>query len=202
MNNTQIFIEAIGYLGSALVLVSFLMASVFKLRIVNSIGSIIFTIYAVIIHSYPTAVMNACLVLINVYYLIKMSNTTRTYDFIKTEINDSLLKYAVDLHKDDIAKCFPGISLDFSKANCSYVVCHNGKPAGLFIGERTGDSVEILLDYSTPEYRDFSIGKFLFSNMKNEGIKSVSYRGSVDNHKAYLSKTGFVDKGDHYEKQL
>ena len=33
MNNT--FIETIGYLGSSLVLVSFLMASVAKLRIVN-----------------------------------------------------------------------------------------------------------------------------------------------------------------------
>ena len=49
MNNT--FIETIGYLGSSLVLVSFLMASVAKLRIVNSVGSVIFTIYAFIIHS-------------------------------------------------------------------------------------------------------------------------------------------------------
>ena len=71
MNNT--FIEAIGYLGSSLVLVSFLMASVAKLRIVNSVGSVIFTIYAFIIHSYPTAIMNICLVLINIYYLVKLN---------------------------------------------------------------------------------------------------------------------------------
>ena len=63
--NTKVLIEAIGYTGSALVLVSFLMVSVVKLRIVNTIGSVIFTIYAFIIHSYPTAIMNLCLVMIN-----------------------------------------------------------------------------------------------------------------------------------------
>ena len=178
------------------------MASVFKLRVVNSIGSVIFTVYAFIIHSYPTAIMNTCLVLINVYYLIKMTNTTRTYDFIKTDVNDSLLKYTIDKNRDDIIKCFPGISLDFADSNCTYAVCHNGKPAGIFIGRKSGDDVDILLDYSTPEYRDFSIGNFLFSNLKTEGIKSVSYRGAVDNHRNYLEKTGFIYNGDHYEKQL
>ena len=60
--NTSMIIEAIGYTGSALVLVSFLMVSVVKLRVVNTIGSLIFTVYAFIIHSYPTAIMNVCLV--------------------------------------------------------------------------------------------------------------------------------------------
>ena len=91
MNNT--FIETIGYLGSSLVLVSFLMASVAKLRIVNSVGSVIFTIYAFIIHSYPTAIMNICLVLINIYYLVKLSNTSVEYTCIKITKDDSVIKY-------------------------------------------------------------------------------------------------------------
>ena len=66
-------IEAFGYLGSLLVLVSMLMTSVVKLRIINTIGSVIFTIYAFIIRSYPTALMNFCLVLINLRFLWKMS---------------------------------------------------------------------------------------------------------------------------------
>ena len=65
MNPTVI--EAIGYLGSALVLISFLMASVVKLRVVNAVGSTIFAVYALIIRSYPTALMNVCLVLINLH---------------------------------------------------------------------------------------------------------------------------------------
>jgi hypothetical protein len=200
MNST--LIEAIGYIGSALVLVSFLMVSVVKLRIVNSIGSIIFTIYAFIIHSYPTAIMNLCLVLINVYYLTKMFTNKTTYDLIKADPNDSLLKYSLDLYSEDIQKCFPGISMDFSDANCSYVVCHKGAPAGLVIGKLNNDVLDLSLDYSVPEFRDFSIGNFLFSKLPYEGIKTVTFHGSDEHHKPYLEKTGFVKKGDHYEKTL
>lgn len=200
METSKVLIEAFGYLGSALVLVSFLMVSVFKLRVVNSIGSIIFTIYAFIIHSYPTAIMNACLVMINIYYLVKMSNTSKSYDLVKSDKGDSLLKYTLDKYRDDILKCFPGTDMKFASANTGYVVCHEGKPAGVMLGELKDGVLEILLDYSIPEYRDFSIGQFLFSKLPEDGIKTLTYRGSDENHKAYLAKTGFVNMGGYYEK--
>lgn len=50
-------IEMAGYLGSVLVIVSMLMTSVRKLRVVNAVGAGIFTIYALLIQSYPTALM-------------------------------------------------------------------------------------------------------------------------------------------------
>ena len=62
-----LLIELFGYLGSILVVVSMLMTSVMRLRIINTIGSIIFAIYALIIRSYPTAFMNFFLVGINIY---------------------------------------------------------------------------------------------------------------------------------------
>ncbi|WP_029233254.1 YgjV family protein [Butyrivibrio sp. VCB2006] len=202
MLDKAVLIEAIGYLGSALVLVSFLMASVFKLRVVNTIGSVIFTIYAFIIHSYPTAIMNACLVCINIYYLVKMSNTSKSYDLVKADCNDSLLKYTIDKYRDDIVKIFPGINMDFSKANTGYVVCQDGKPAGVLLGELNDGSIEVLLDYVTPEYRDFSIGQFLFTKLPEDGIKSLTYRGSDKYNRPYLDKTGFVKKDGYYEKTL
>ena len=67
-----ILIECIGYLGSALVLVAFLMSSVVKLRVVNTVGSLIFAAYALIIRSYPTAIMNFCLVVINLNLMSHM----------------------------------------------------------------------------------------------------------------------------------
>ena len=151
----------------------------------------------------PTAIMNMCLVLINVYYLVKMSRQSdKEYDLVKAENGDSLLKYTIERYRSDIEKCFPGNSIDFSQANCNYVICHEGKPAGIMIGKRTGEEIDILLDYSIPEFRDFSIGNFLFSKLPSEGIKTVTYRGSDENHKDYLTKTGFVNKGDYYEKKL
>lgn len=70
MMNASIIIELVGYLGSVLVVISMLMTSIIRLRVVNSIGAGIFTVYALIIQSYPTALMNFCLVVINIYNLI------------------------------------------------------------------------------------------------------------------------------------
>jgi hypothetical protein len=205
MDNKMI-IEAIGYTGSALVLISFLMVSVVKLRIVNTIGSIIFTIYAFIIHSYPTAIMNLCLVMINIYYLVKMGNTskeTKVYDLVKVSIDDSMLKYIIEREKESILKCFPGLSMDFNDATLSYLICHDGTPAGIFIGkEASENNVDILLDYSLPEYRDFSIGKFLFSKLPDEGVRTLTYKGPDEYHKDYLSKYEFIKEDGVYKKTL
>ena len=100
----QTIIELVGYIGSFLVLVSFLMTSVFKLRIINTIGSIIFMVYALIIHSYPTAVMNFCLVLINLRFLWKMRHTSHHYDLIKVEEDDRYLQYILKEKQADTHK--------------------------------------------------------------------------------------------------
>ena len=47
--DTNTIYELIGYFGSALVVISMLMTSVVRLRIINLIGSVIFTCYALII---------------------------------------------------------------------------------------------------------------------------------------------------------
>jgi hypothetical protein len=200
--DTKTIIEAIGYLGSALVLVSFLMASVVKLRVVNTIGSVIFTAYAFIIHSYPTAIMNVCLVLINIYYLVKMSNTKVDYSIVRVNTKDALVSYLLRFYSADIMDCFPETLLDFSESNLGYVVCHNGKPVSLFFGKEKDGVVDIDLDYSIPEYRDFSIGKYLLDKLPGEGIRSLIYRGSDENHKAYLLKMGYIKKDGYYEKYL
>ena len=200
--NTQFLIEASGYLGSLLVLVSMLMTSVVKLRIINTIGSVIFTIYAFIIRSYPTAFMNLCLVLINLHFLWKMSRTDKEYEIIKADGDDALLNHLLDYYHDDIMKCFPGISYDTKKADQIYVVLCQGKPVGMTLGNRNGDSLELMLDYSIPEFRDFSIGAYLLSNLKKEGIKKVVYRGPDENHLNYLKRLGFEYTDGIYVKQL
>ena len=89
----ELLIELFGYLGSFLVLISFLMTSVFKLRVINTIGSVIFMTYALIIKSYPTAVMNFCLVLINLRFLWKMSRSEKEFELIHADVNESYVQY-------------------------------------------------------------------------------------------------------------
>ena len=115
--NASTIIEMVGYLGSFLVLVSFLMTSVVKLRIVNTVGSIIFMIYALIIKSYPTAVMNFCLVVINLHFLYKMNKMGKEYEITRVEKEDGYLEYLLNLYHSDIRTCFPDIVLDVDEAD-------------------------------------------------------------------------------------
>ena len=67
--------EIIGYIASAIVLISFLMKNIIKLRIINTIGCLIFIVYGVLLNfSIPIIITNSVIVGINVYFLIKIKN--------------------------------------------------------------------------------------------------------------------------------
>ena len=182
------------------------MTSVFKLRIINTIGSVIFMVYALIIHSYPTAVMNFCLVLINLRFLWKMRHTGHQYDLIKVEKDDQYLQYILGRQHEDIEKCFPGINLHedeiLSDVNRTYIVTCSGNPVGLVVGKEEGTVLNLILDYSYPEYRDFSIGLFLMNKLKEEGISKLVYDGPTEHHMPYLNKMGYEHVNGQYEKLL
>ena len=86
MNNWQ---EWIGYLASILVAVSLLMSSVKKLRWINMAGAFVFTIYGALISSWPVFFMNAFLVVVNIWYLVKLNNKTFVFT-LKGRIGMSL----------------------------------------------------------------------------------------------------------------
>ncbi|MHA7941670.1 uroporphyrinogen decarboxylase [Formosa sp. 3Alg 14/1] len=62
--------EWIGYLASFVLLISFTMKDVVKLRIVNTIGCAFFVAYGFMLEtSWPIVITNAAIILINFYYL-------------------------------------------------------------------------------------------------------------------------------------
>lgn len=67
------YIEWVGYAAMATVLVSFLMKSVNKLRIVNSLGCLLFVLYGFLLEPFskPIIITNTAIFCINIYYLFK-----------------------------------------------------------------------------------------------------------------------------------
>ena len=61
--------EWVGYLAMTVLLVSFMMKNVTKLRVINSVGCLFFVIYGSLISQYPIVITNAAIILINFYYL-------------------------------------------------------------------------------------------------------------------------------------
>ncbi len=64
--------EITGYLGSAVVLTSFLMRNMRTLRIVNTIGCGLFVLYGIFLeYSWPIIITNVSIIAINLYFLSK-----------------------------------------------------------------------------------------------------------------------------------
>ena len=174
------------------------------------IGSIIFAIYALIIKSYPTAVMNFFLVGINIYHLARLKGSTTHYDLIELTDAGEYLSYFLNYYKQDIQKYFPKWDGKAS-GDAAYLVCCDSAPAGLLMGTtvkadgagRAGEkTVDIILDYSTPTYRDCSVGAFLYEKLPAYGVKKLVYRGKTAEHIAYAEKMGFIKEGDALVKEL
>lgn len=81
----NIYLELFGYLGTFLVIASMIMTSINKLRILNITGSIISLIYSVIINAYPIVLLNAALILINTFQLIRYYLKHKTLKNIQIE---------------------------------------------------------------------------------------------------------------------
>lgn len=67
--------EYVGYLASFMVLLSFTMKNVTKLRIVNMVGCILFVVYGFLMDSFriglPIIIANAAIFSVNLFYLLK-----------------------------------------------------------------------------------------------------------------------------------
>ena len=70
--DTAYAFEMLGYSASVLVAVSLMMQSVVKLRMINLVGAILFTVYGLLIGAFPVAFLNGFIVVANIYYLHQM----------------------------------------------------------------------------------------------------------------------------------
>ncbi len=69
--------EIVGYLASLIVLISFLMKNMKTLRIINTIGCVLFVAYGILLNfSIPIIITNVAIVGINIYYLTKVNKHT------------------------------------------------------------------------------------------------------------------------------
>ena len=67
--------DIVGYIAMTLLLISFLMKDVKKLRVVNSFGCAFFVLYGfLLVTSWPIIITNSAIISINLYYLILRKN--------------------------------------------------------------------------------------------------------------------------------
>jgi hypothetical protein len=198
--------ELIGYLASALVVLSLAMTSVVRLRAISLAGSLAFVVYAVQIDSVPIIVTNAAIVVLNVWFLYAELGGKRNLGAIVVPIDAPFLVDFLRYHLDDIHRFQPGFQPGSDTDALAMLLMRDGLPAGALIGRQVGDELQIHLDYVTKPYRDSKISTWLYGRgagvLRRMGIDRVTTEPGTEPHSTYLLRNGFVRVGGRLERVL
>ena len=204
--NVQFWLEMVGYVGSVVVAISLMMRSLVRLRVINSIGSLVFVIYGILIHAYPVAALNGFIVCINAFYLIRMFREKDYLQLLEISQDSAYLNSLLDFYKEDVEEIFPDYIHDAQAGNSAYLVLRNMVPAGVIIQHKDGGKSKILLDYVIPTYRDFRVARFFYHEkadyFHSQGIDYFVAEPGRPSHVKYLKRMGFRPKDGMYVLEL
>jgi len=73
----DVWIEVFGWIGSGLLVVSLLQGKMLRLRVINSIASVMLVLYNVLVETWPMVGMNAAVIAINVWHIVRILRERR-----------------------------------------------------------------------------------------------------------------------------
>ena len=199
------WVELVGYIASALVVLSFAMSSIVKIRSISLAGSAFYVAYGALIGSIPIMLANGMIVIFHVIALYKeftRKNTTLGATPITPDA--PFLADFLHSHDADIAKSQP--EWENRPSDTAFVLMREGLPAGALLGTREDDTLHLNLDYVLPAYRDSQLGKWIYgeksSALRAHGIRRVTASPTTDVHRSYLKGVGFQADGDRLAKSI
>lgn len=195
-------IEIIGYLGSFFIAFAMTFSSIIRLRWFSLVGTILFTAYGFAIGAYPVGIVNAFIMITNIVFLSKQYTKKELFRTLEIRNDNRYLIDFIKFHKDDIAKFFPEFSFQNKENDFSFLVLRDMQVAGVFIGRMIEDNkLCIELDYVTPEYRDYKLGKYVYNPnqqlFREKNIKTLISGSYSQKNNAYLKRIGFEETSEN-----
>ncbi|GAB6087093.1 hypothetical protein [Alkaliphilus crotonatoxidans] len=194
----QLILEWIGYAASILIAISLLMSSIVKLRWLNLIGSLLFSIYGFAIGAMPVGFINLFIIFINLYYLYKIYSEREYFKIIEIGQSDKYLMEFLNYYNNDINHIFPLFQREkLNEDIIGFYILRNLVPAGIFIASKYDDTTLLIeIDFAVPAYQDFKIASYIFNNNREYFLK-LGYQRFItysqdQKHLNYLNKMGFT----------
>lgn len=204
----MVWLEVVGWVGSALLVWSLLQTRILRLRALNLVGCAVLIIYNGINEIWPMLGLNIVLAMINIWQLRKLISTRdddATYEVVEVEPAGELLLRMLTRHREDIQRFNPGIDLTGPEGErMAFLVVSGDEMVGVVVVRDAGGGIaEVVLDYVTPKYRDFTPGQFVFRRsglFADRGFtKIVTPPGMVS---PYYNRVGFEPEGTSYALDL
>jgi hypothetical protein len=197
------WLDILGWGGSALLVYSLLQASVLRLRILNAIACVILIVFNAMLSVWPMVGMNAVLVAINGWFIVQMlreRHDETAFEVLEVAPTDEYLRHVLRVHGGDILRFNPEFVHDPADTHDAFLVQKGDETVGVVLLRKAGETADVLLDYVTPRYRDFSPGEFVWRRsglLAKRGIRRVvTPPGMVG---AYYDRLGFHRAGDSWQ---
>jgi hypothetical protein len=200
-------VELLGYLASALVVLSLMMGSILRLRIVSLVGSVIFAVYGLLIGSVPVLLTNGAIAVINVVHLVRLWRERRAqsyFEVVPASPSSQVMRRFLDFHAEDITRLQPGFS-GVREDLLVWWVLRDAVPVGLIVARETGPgTVHLELDYVADPHRDFQAGSALYRHgvLAERGVQRVTSEPGSEVHRRYLERMGFRLDGELLVREL
>ena len=192
------FAPYFGYLASLFLIIALLVSNDLKFRWFNTFGNVAFIIYALVIVAFPVLITNCILLSINLYHLIKIYRKQENFDLLEFKGDERLVHKFLEFYRNDIIAYFPEFDESKLKDNLNFVVTRDLVIANIFSATVLPDGdAEVLINYTTPKYRDYKVGVYIFEKEKDflttKGVKRIVYNEVFNKqHLQFLRKTGFT----------
>ncbi len=188
-------VELIGYVASALVVASFAMKSVVRLRVVSLVGCVVFVTYGLLLGSIPIILTNAAAGLLHLWYLRREFGPHRDLGAVPIAADAPFLLDFLTSHRADIARFHPGFDTpepgDFVR-----LLTRDGLPAGAIVATPDGSTLRLRLDYVMHAFRDSRIGAWLYGPgadvFTKAGFATVVAEPESEALRSYLVRSGFT----------
>ena len=175
------WLDVIGWCGSALLIFSLLQTRVLRFRALNLVASVVLCFFNAAIGVWPMAVLNAAIAGINVFFLTRLlreRHDEAAFEVLEVDPYDEYLRHVLRVHEADILKYQTDFTWDgAAEGSVAFLVQRADESVGVVLVHDAGGGIaQVILDYVTPRFRDFSPGEFVWrrSNaLRDRGFRTV-----------------------------
>ena len=202
----DVWLSALGWGGSALLVYSLLQQRVLRFRTLNLVAGLVLIVFNTVLGVWPMVALNAVTSAINVWFIVqlrKQRHDAASFEVIEVGLDDQYLRHVLDTHGDDMRKHQPSFSGRPGPGQEAFVVVKGDETVGIVVIERKGDTAHICLDYVTPKYRDFTPGEFVWR--RSDLLCGRGYRRVMTSPEIvapYYDRIGFRPSGEVFVLDL
>ncbi|MBI3686914.1 MAG: hypothetical protein HY241_06135 [Actinobacteria bacterium] len=204
------WLEVIGWMGSALIVISLAQARVLRFRVLNLLGALLATGYNGWLSIWPFVAMNAVIAAIDAYWLVRLlreRHDADTYQVVELAANDRYLRYVMRLHLTDIRTFQPGVTWDpQAPGRSAFLVLRRDQTVGVVIVRDAGSGIgQVEIDYVTPQFRDFTPGEFVYRHggvLAGCGFHRVVAPTDMPSAATYYPRVGFRREDGRWVREV